>query len=466
MAEGACVRDEPTGARDEYPGAAAPLKEAGRRPAGRCRLSCGAERAGRVSGARWRLGLLLLLLTLAAAVPAPSLAQEGATFTRSEVMPDFPRQIEFRLEATAGVEITEVRLYYGHIQEPPRTEARPDFTPGRQVTATFTLNTRERYLPLGSEIEYFWAVRDASGARHESARQRFTLTDPRHSWRSQTRGLVTLHWYAGGDDFARDVLETAERTLARLKAQAGVEPTTAINIYLYGSNADFAAALPPNSAEWIGGQAYPALNLIIAGVRPDAGAAREVRRMVPHELSHIVLHQATRNPYNSPPTWLDEGLAVYNQETPDGRFPPLIREAARKNTLIPLRALNASFPLDPNEAILSYAQSGAMVEFVITQFGPEKAAALVAIFREGVSYDEAVQRALGVTLEDLDRQWRASLSGGSAAVGVGAWADPAAGGPAEDGGALAQALFLGLALLASLAVLLAPRLRERRARWL
>ena len=415
----------------------------------------------------WRPAIVLLLLLLAI-VPAPAAAQEAVTFAQSEVAPDFPRQIEFRLTAqTTGAEITDVRLYYGHIQEPPRTQARPTFTPGRQVTATFTLNVREHFLPPGSEIEYFWAVRDATGARYESARQRFTYVDGRYRWRSQTRGLVTLHWYSGGDDFARDVLATAERTLDRLKAQAGVEPTLPINIYVYGSNADFAASLPPNSAEWIGGQAYPELNLIIAGVRPDAGAGREIRRMVPHELSHIVLHQATHNPYNGPPTWLDEGLAVYNQETPDARFPPLIREAARKNALIPLRALNASFPLDPSEAVLSYAQSGAIVEFVIKQFGPEKSAALVAIFREGVSYDEAVQRTLGVTTEELDAQWRASLNGGSGAVGIGAWAEPLDGGlPPELVAVLIEAVPLILAIVVTLAVLLAPRWRDRRERWL
>jgi hypothetical protein len=371
-------------------------------------------------GVNWRRLIAPLLLVAVLVTPAPPAAAQGVTFGASEVRPQFPERIDFRATIAGGTaDIADVRLYYGHVQDPVRTMARPTFARGRQVEATFTLNTRERYLPPGSEIEYFWSARDATGARVESPRQRFTYLDERHQWKSRSLGLVTLRWYAGDDAFAQDVLDTAQRTLDRLKQQVGVEPTQPIAIIFYGSNAEFAQALPPNSAEWIGGQAYPALNLIIAGVRPDGGAAREVRRMIPHELSHIVLHQATDNPYNTPPTWLDEGLAVYNQETADGRFPGLIRDAARAGKLIPLRALNSSFPLNPNEALLSYAQSASVVEFLIKQHGTAKASALVAVFREGVAYDEAVQRSLGATLEEIDAQWRASLGQGTAGVAGG-----------------------------------------------
>ena len=360
------------------------------------------------------------LLALALAAPAPALAADPVSFGEQSVSSTFLQRIEFRLgPTTSASEITDARLYYGHIQDPVRTQVRATVQPGRQIEATYTLNTRERYLPPGSEIEYYWEVRDAAGGRHESPRQRFTYIDERYSWRSRTDGLITFHWHSGDDAFAQDVLDTAQRTLDQLEQQVGATPTEPINIYFYGSNSDLAGALPPNSAEWIGGQAYPALNLILAGVRPDSGAAREVRRMIPHELSHIVLHQATKNPYNTPPTWLDEGLAVHAQETPDSRFPGLIRDAVRANRLIPLRALNSSFPLDPNEAVLSYAQSASVVEFILDRHGPDRAAALVAVFREGVSYDEAVQRALGVTIEELDAQWRDWLSARGSAPGGG-----------------------------------------------
>ena len=74
--------------------------------------------------------------------------------------------------------------------------------------------------------------------------------------------------------------------------------------------------------------------------------------MVPHEISHLMLNQATWNPFNSPPNWLDEGLAVYLQETQESRFRQILDDAVDDGQLIPVRALNSSFPLDPDQARL------------------------------------------------------------------------------------------------------------------
>ena len=59
-----------------------------------------------------------------------------------------------------------------------------------------------------------------------------------------------------------------------------------------------------------------ALTRITEGMTRD----KDIRRAVPHEISHQVLHQATKNAFNSPPQWLDEGLATYWQETGRDRF--------------------------------------------------------------------------------------------------------------------------------------------------
>ncbi len=126
--------------------------------------------------------------------------------------------------------------------------------------------------------------------------------------------------------------------------------------------------------------------------------------MIPHEVSHLILDQATENPWNSPPNWLDEGLAVYNQETPDSDLPGILDEAVDDGELIPVRALSSSFPVDPDQAYLSYAESHSIVTYIIEELGESELAELIAIFREEVSYDEAVERALGMSVEELDAE--------------------------------------------------------------
>ncbi len=176
-------------------------------------------------------------------------------------------------------------------------------------------------------------------------------------------------------------------------------------------------ALPPNSAEWIGGQAHPDLGLIVTGIQPGSGAAAEIRRVIPHEISHLLLYQATKNPYGGPSHWLDEGLAVYNQESPDASLKPILERAVKGGALLPVRALNSNFPLDPNEARLSYAESVSLVEFIIARYGDAKLGELLRSFRDELSYDEALRRTLGVDADGLDREWKASIGYGGDRAG-------------------------------------------------
>jgi hypothetical protein len=170
-------------------------------------------------------------------------------------------------------------------------------------------------------------------------------------------------------------------------------------------------ALPSNIPEWVGGKAFPSLALVLATISNDETADSETKRVVPHELSHLVLYQATRNPYNAPPAWLDEGLAVHNQESHDPFETEALKQAAEEGRLVPLKALSGSFGANEDTALLSYAESRSVMDFVVSdpRFGPEKLARTVAAFKDGVTYDDALKAGLDVTTDELDALWRASL---------------------------------------------------------
>jgi hypothetical protein len=200
----------------------------------------------------------------------------------------------------------------------------------------------------------------------------------------------------------------------------------------------------------------------------------EVGRIVPHEVSHQVLSQATENPFNGPPVWLDEGLAVQAQENGSENFPRLVLESAANGTLEPIPVLNSQFPYDAEGALLGYAQSESIVDFIATTYGDDAIARLIAVFREGVSYDEAVERALGVTIDELDAQWRQSLEEAAAGGGIGSTSDGPLSGAGSGGGGLdgiaavaSGTLIMGvvavIALVAGLVVIV--RGWRRRAAW-
>jgi hypothetical protein len=364
---------------------------------------------------RARILALLLLVLVAFPVALPStpsaLAATGdAIFHDTSATASFPEWIAFQLDVESSATITTVELFWTAAGTPTLSIAEPTITASPRVQLVHEIDMTIHYLPPGVDIIYFWRVTDDRGDVSESERKTLFYMDERYDWRTQSDGPVTLYWYTGNDAFALVILGSASRTLDQLESRFGVVSTQPMRIVIYGNERDFNRSLPPNSAEWIGGQAYPELNLIFAVITPGSGDAQEIRRMIPHEVSHLALNQATANPYNSPPNWLDEGLAVYNQEAVESRFEQILERAVRDGRLIPVRALNSSFPLDPDQALLSYAESWSIVTYIIEEFGDQAMADLIAVFREDASYDDAVERSLGITIDELDAGWKTWLA--------------------------------------------------------
>jgi len=210
------------------------------------------------------------------------------------------------------------------------------------------------------------------------------------------------------------LIETATKALDRLEEDIGATGKDPVKIYIYANNRDMRSAMSQNEVEWVGGQAQPNLGLVLGAIAPNYSA--EVKRILPHELSHQVVYQATDNPYGGVPTWFDEGLAVYNQEAPDADFVSSLKEAAQKGQLIPLTALAASFPADSDQARLSYAESHSVVSYLSATYKAAKMRELVKAFREARPLDEALQTVLGVSVDALEAAWRKTLPAAETAI--------------------------------------------------
>src|SRR5262249_54848528 len=157
---------------------------------------------------------------------------------------------------------------------------------------------------------YHWHVTLADGETIDTSEQTVLWSDTRYQWTPLAGPHVTVYTYDASPEFAQAILNAAERTITRLSTKYGATPEQPIRIWTYAKRGDLYGALPPNSETWIAGSSYPDLHLILAVLPP--GNLEEVKRVVPHEISHQVLGQATKNPFTSPPKWLDEGLAVYS----------------------------------------------------------------------------------------------------------------------------------------------------------
>jgi len=191
--------------------------------------------------------------------------------------------------------------------------------------------------------------------------------------------------------------------MARLAEDTGAYLEKPVKIYVYVSSQDLRGAMV-FPQEWTGGVAFTRFGTIAIGIAPNNLAWG--RRAIAHELAHLVIEQMTLNPYGDLPTWLDEGLAMYAEGPLEPDLVAFLNEAAAENKLISVRSLSSPFSAYAEEALLSYAQSYSLVDFLVSAYGPDKMLELLNTFREGSSYDGALNRVYGFDMDGLNTLWR------------------------------------------------------------
>ncbi len=359
----------------------------------------------------YSLIVAICLLGGLSGIVAPAAKAEAAAYSATvsvdQAAPDFPNSITFNLTAQTATTTQKVELLYTIAEEVTFHVSTPEFTPGRSIQVSDAIDMSINQVPPGVDITYHWRLTGGDGSTFETEPTAMLWNDDRFDWQSVAGKEVTVYAYNGDETFNQLILESAERTIDKVQREFGVQLTTPIRLWAYESQKDFQGALFANSEEWSVGATFPELNLIVATL-PD-GDSYSVSRVVPHEVTHQILYQATKNPYNHPPRWLDEGLAVLHQENGLDEYDGYVEAASKAGKLYSVRALNSDFPYDPEDVHLAYAESLSIVQFIIDHFGADKMGALISAYRGGLSHDEAAQKALGVDLDGLDKLWKESL---------------------------------------------------------
>ncbi len=356
---------------------------------------------------------------MAALPPATALAQvvapaRGIEVTAQAYQADYPDKMVFTLDARSSEEVVKATLRVKQVGLATVTANQLKFTPARSLSLRYEWDLRRYYVPPGVEIEYYWLLEDAAGQKLRTEPASFTLADERFAWRTLSDGPVQLSWYAGDERFAGELLAAGRRALAQLAGDAGVATDVPVKVFVYASQDDLLSALEPAAREWTGGQAFAEQGIVLIAAEPTGGGLDFGRRVLPHEISHVVVHRMTQNPYGDLPRWLDEGLAMYAEGRLDASYERALDRAIKENRLISVQSLSANFPSDPDAALLSYAQSYSLVKFIVDTYGPDRLASLLAIFREGATNDAALHQALGVDGRGLEAAWRAAVGAAAA----------------------------------------------------
>lgn len=185
------------------------------------------------------------------------------------------------------------------------------------------------------------------------------------------------------ESFRRELVAVLDSDYDDLVRQLGVAPRNAIPIVLYTEQAFFDVTQSPN---WVSAMNDGKLRIPISGVESVTPA---LARVLKHELAHSFISQLS---VGRCPQWLNEGIAqVLEPKTLSSRGSRLSR-TFQEHADLPFNTLESSFiRLSPQQAVLAYDESLAVVEYINETYGISDVQRILQRLGEGSSTETALR---------------------------------------------------------------------------
>jgi predicted Zn-dependent protease len=289
----------------------------------------------------------------------------------------------------------------------------------------------QRIMPELSEPQVALALLSMRAGDLERAKEMLDVafkSDPFHVRLSNMRKVVELlldyetietsHFVIRFDGTKDRVLaelaaESLEEAYSELTAEFGFEPPTKTVVELFHDGQGqsghqwFSARMV--GLPWL--QTIGAsTGLMVALASPTSGRQYNWARVLRHELVHVLTLQQTgfRIPH-----WYTEALAVRSEGYPRPQeWDDLLRERVPQGELQSLDELNVAFvrPASPQDWQFAYCQSLLYADYLDDQFGPEIHRKLLDGYGRGLSTEDVLTEATGLTADEFEAGYRDFLT--------------------------------------------------------
>jgi hypothetical protein len=350
------------------------------------------------------VALTAIALALASGAPfaGGTPAQEAITVVSEEPRNEFPTGVTFAISFRAPAAADDVRLRYELAPDGTGATAAANCSDGATTNCTFTLTSgRGIFVIPGAEITYHWEIEDADGNSVSTPERLYVHEDTRFQFETISEANVTVHYQASTGPQAQAVLAAALETLERIGALQQTQVAFPVKVFLYRSAAEMQPAIASSS-----GGGVRVLGEVAYSDTAMVSADTETLDIARHEIAHIVTREAVKGPFNIP-LWLSEGISVFAQTGPIAGEGDALDSAIATDRVLSLAELQSSASRGLASSVsLFYGQSGAIVAYLVDQYGEEKFAELLRTFREGSTIDNAFETVYGFDQFGLENEWR------------------------------------------------------------
>jgi hypothetical protein len=276
--------------------------------------------------------------------------------------------------------------------------------------ASYVWNTAVDYVTPNTLVTYQWRAFDGDEVTvSDEATIRYDDDRPGLDWQSRQLGEATVHWYGDAEAQAVRFGELTALGVERGEERLGTTLAGPVDVFVYASRDAFFGALGPGAREWTGAAAFSEIRTIFMWNSAEAGSQAYLETAMVHEVTHIVFHDATDNPFHEPARWLNEGIATWSEAGDAGGDRAIVENEASGGGLFAFDAITEQFPIGERGGRLSYAQGTTMVDLIVDTYGPEALARITAAYRDGASDAEALEAGTGVPADELYADYYSSF---------------------------------------------------------
>jgi len=362
---------------------------------------------------RRRVSTCLIASLLALSAWHSVLAQAEIQVVNEEPVFTFNESIHFSAALQTDQPVTRVLVIVGPTGRPEEDRVLPA-TLDETGRITARLDLSDHPFQAFATLDYRYQITFGDGEIYTTSPYKFRYLDNRYDWQTLESPPFRVHWFQGDVSFAQEVVNAAHAGERRLPEILEVYLPDEVDIYVYASAAELQVALQSSNSTWVAGHANPELNVVLVSLPQGPEQQLEIERQIPHELMHVALYYTDAHTYKNLPAWLNEGLASLAELYPSPEYQAILENAFTAGNLLPMSSICQAFPAESSQRLLAYAQSASFTSFLFEQFGTAGFNRLRAALANNLGCREAVENALGASLENLEGKWRRETFTGEA----------------------------------------------------
>ena len=212
---------------------------------------------------------------------------------------------------------------------------------------------------------------------------------------------LEIRYWPHHEEIALAVRDTAQHDLKQLGETLDLPIEGTVLIEIVRSHREFNERVGSKVPRWTLGISRHHRKHIV--LKPLYG--ENMRRLVTHELTHVVLDMKMARTRGEPPRWVHEGLAQWMEGEMTAAQKDTLGRAAVEGNLLRLDQLEKAFGGKREMVDLAYAQSYTLVAFII-QKGPDGALGRFLHYLMDTGDEQlALRRAMGQALPVIEKHW-------------------------------------------------------------